>query len=150
MLLSFELFPDPAMLTPSFFTSDMSLDENKQQPDHIQYPDDIAADIIVVRDGLMYVYTGSPRIVVPRIGWRSTGDGSKQTPVFSIPPRQRHTSLFLPQSIHRCAGRRVRPYDDKEYKWLRAFLKVVRWMEINLDVSAESSVSLAAIVSIPT
>ena len=148
MLLSFELFLGPAMLTR--YSSDMSLNENKQQSDYSQYPDDIAADIKVVQDGLMYVYTGSPRIVVPRIEWRSTGgNGSERTPVFSIPPKQHRTSLSLPQSIHRCAGRRVRPYDDREYKWLRAFLKVVRWMEIHLDVAADSSVNLSESVSIP-
>jgi hypothetical protein len=91
------------------------------------YPEDITATINVVMDGLMYVYTGSPLLVVPRIQWSST---SGEKPVFFI-NKEPH-SVELPGEIHRCLARKIMPHDDREYKWLNAFLKVVTWMEKNL------------------
>jgi hypothetical protein len=35
----------------------------------------------------------------------------------------------LPKALHRCENSRIAPYDDREYDWLEAFLKVVTWME---------------------
>ena len=35
----------------------------------------------------------------------------------------------LPKQIHRCTAAHIMPYDEREYEWLHAFLKVVTWME---------------------
>jgi hypothetical protein len=111
----------------------MSLNENEPY----QYPKEIATSIKVVQDGLMYVYTGSPLLVVPRIRWESTVaeafEGKR--PVFFI-----HTgghAYDLPNNVHRCVGGRVKPHDEREYEWLKAFLKVVTWMEENLDIPTD-------------
>ena len=103
-----------------------------------QYPEDIALSIKVVMDGLMYVYTHS-RLVVPRIRWRKSRDpntgelSTEEMPLFCN-DNGRH-SPHLPANIHRCVAKRVIPYDEREYKWLKAFLKVVTWMEDNFGSS---------------
>jgi len=83
----------------------MSLNETKEVPARFHYPDDIATDIKVVKDGLMYVYTGSPLLIVPRIEWEPTGGTflAVQKPVFSICTRSHPEDL--PNSVHRCAGK---------------------------------------------
>ncbi|ERF73744.1 hypothetical protein EPUS_00998 [Endocarpon pusillum Z07020] len=99
-----------------------------------RYPEDIATSIEVVMDGLMYVYTGSPLLVVPRIQWSPTsacGSSLGETkPRFFI--NQEPHSDCLPGNLHRCPLRKIMPYDEREYEWLEAFLKVVSWMEKKL------------------
>ncbi|RDL40059.1 uncharacterized protein BP5553_00038 [Venustampulla echinocandica] len=112
-------------------------DGDKAQP--FQYPEDISANLEVVMNGLMYVYTGSPLLVVPRIQWPENealeSSGRNQSPVFLIDAGCH--SQNIPVGIHRCVARRFKPYDDREYDWLKAFLKVVTWMEENLGISGE-------------
>ncbi|KAF7508941.1 hypothetical protein GJ744_008497 [Endocarpon pusillum] len=99
-----------------------------------RYPEDIATSIEVVMDGLMYVYTGSPLLVVPRIQWSPTsacGSSSGEwKPRFFI-NKEPHSNC-LPGNLHRCPVRKIMPYDEREYEWLEAFLKVVSWMEKKL------------------
>jgi len=112
----------------------LTLNENAS---YYEYPEDIAALLKVVQDGLTYVYTGSPLLIVPRIRWESTTMGGikGQKPVFFI-----HTeghAYDLPNNVHRCVTGRVMPHDNREYEWLNAFLKVVTWMDENLDIPTE-------------
>lgn len=92
-----------------------------------QYPEEIASSISVVMNGLVNIYTGSPLLIVPRIDW--TSDPKK--PVFFVDTEPH--PYAVPKHIHRCLAARVLPYDPREYEWLKAFLKVVTWMEENFS-----------------
>ena len=41
--------------------------------------------------------------------------------------------LINTEHLHRCRAGKVMCYDEREYEWLKAFLKVVMWMEENLE-----------------
>jgi hypothetical protein len=110
----------------------MFIDEGTKKPEEdrkpFQYPENIAADIEIVLDGLMYVYTQYP-LMVPRVQLPSAESVDKE-PVFCVQTK-RH-SLYLAPHLHRCLARKVMLHDEREYEWLKAFLAVVDWMEKNL------------------
>jgi hypothetical protein len=106
------------------------IDEGKatKKPAPFQYPENIAADIERVLDGLMYVYTQHP-LMVPRVQLPSA-ESADDEPVFCVQTRPH--SLYLAPNLHRCLARKVMLHDEREYEWLKAFLAVVDWMEKNL------------------
>lgn len=97
------------------------------------YPDEIAAALSIVMEGLANVYTSSPLLIVPRIDWNppTSESSDSPTPIFLVDTKPHPPDL--PSDIHRCPVRKVMAYDEREYEWLRAFLKVVTWMEDNLS-----------------
>jgi hypothetical protein len=99
------------------------------------YPEDIATSIKVVMAGLMYIYTSSGLLTIPRINWSPLPESYNAygKPIFSI-KKGKHSSPELPWNVHRCPVRKILPYDEREYEWLEAFLKVVSWMKKNLWV----------------
>ena len=118
-------------LTEAMGTSSLP-DRNigEAQTEKYRYPDDITANITLVVDGLFYVYTGS-QLIVPRIQFLAAmkpySVNNVKNPRFFIESKPH--SAHLPENIHRCLVRKRKPYDEREYEWLEAFLKVVTWME---------------------
>jgi hypothetical protein len=110
----------------------MFIDEGTKKPEEdckpFQYPENIAANIEIVLDGLMYVYTQYP-LMVPRVQLPSA-ESVNEEPVFCVQTKPH--SLYLAPHLHRCLARKVMLYDEREYEWLKAFLAVVDWMEKNL------------------
>jgi hypothetical protein len=103
-----------------------------------EYPESIQCDLKLVMDGLMYLYTGDAELVVPRIQWpEKSKELHEPKPTFFI-NKEPHR-MDLPERCHRCIAR-YKPYDDREYEWLRAFLKVVSWMEEHLDIPEDIKV----------
>jgi hypothetical protein len=103
-----------------------------------EYPESIQRDLKLVMDGLMYLYTGDAEFVVPRIQWpEKSKEQHDPKPTFFI-NKEPHR-MDLPEKCHRCVAR-YKPYDDREYEWLRAFLKVVSWMEEHLDIPEDIKV----------
>ena len=100
------------------------------------YPEDIFKGIEVVMDGLMYLYTGSPLLMVPRIDWSPARGpyNPEGMPVFYINRKGHEPGLAA--SSHRCPVFKRKPHNEREYQWLEAFLKVVTWMEENLGEHA--------------
>ena len=115
------------------------IDEGTKKPeeDHepFQYPENIATNIEIVLDGLMYVYTQYP-LMVPRVQLPSAESVNKE-PVFCVQTKPH--SLYLSPHLHRCLARKVMLHDEREYEWLKAFLAAVDWMEKNLAESKERS-----------
>ncbi|KAF4632656.1 hypothetical protein G7Y89_g5478 [Cudoniella acicularis] len=113
----------------------MSLDGKEKLLKTYKYPEEIAAKLKVVMDGLMYVYTRSPLLVIPRIRWptkEEVGVPLYKKPFFFVDttPHDRDGS----DEAHQCFGRRIRPHDEREYEWLEGFLEVLAWMEENPDL----------------
>ena len=110
----------------------MFIDEGTEKPEEdynpFQYPENIATNIEIVLDGLMYVYTQYP-LMVPRVQLPSAESVNKE-PVFCVQTKPH--SLYLSPHLHRCLARKVMLHDEREYEWLKAFLAVVDWMEKNL------------------
>ncbi|THV50663.1 hypothetical protein BGAL_0141g00130 [Botrytis galanthina] len=99
--------------------------------DHIdfKYPEKIAASLRVVLKGLMYIYT-EPPLTIPRIQWESLGDedSSEKWPRFFVDKGiYEHLHFQYP-----CANKKIKPYDEREYEWLAAFVEVVTWIELNI------------------
>jgi len=103
--------------------------KDDQRRKGFHYPEDIATSINVVMDGLMYIYTSSRLKTIPRINWSPFPESYNAygKPIFSI-KKGKH-SPELQWNIHRCPVRKILPYDEREYEWLNAFLKVVTWMK---------------------
>jgi hypothetical protein len=118
----------------------ISLDDGTKKPgedfEPFQYPEDVAANIKVVLDGLMYVYTCYRYSLVARRILLTISENTE--PMFWVETKEHPKDL--PQHLHRCLARKVMPHDDREYEWLRAFLAAVSWMEENLGESNENEV----------
>jgi len=96
--------------------------------------------------GMSYLYTDMYNAhLVPRIHWiRADGtsvsqaellfDSEKVTYSFFVQKRPHHPPDLAP-GTHRCVCHRVKCHDDREYEWLRAFLKVVTWIEEHTTLS---------------
>jgi hypothetical protein len=110
----------------------------QMQGENYRYPPDTADNIRIAMDGLFYVYTGSTLLIVPRIHWPAAMepdfDNYVQNPRFFIDPKPHPANL--PAEFHRCPVRECKPHDDREYKWLEAFLKAVSWMQKEFGSSA--------------
>ncbi|KAH8770322.1 hypothetical protein BGZ57DRAFT_441715 [Hyaloscypha finlandica] len=106
--------------------------------ENYRYPPDTADNIRIAMDGLFYVYTGSTLLIVPRIHWPAAMepdfDNYVQNPRFFIDPKPHPATL--PAEFHRCPVRECKPHDDREYKWLEAFLKALSWMQKEFGSSA--------------
>ncbi|KAF7942185.1 hypothetical protein BELL_0008g00160 [Botrytis elliptica] len=101
----------------------------ERDPNDFKYPEEIAASLRVVLKGLMYIYT-EPPLTIPRIQWESLRDenSSEKWPRFFVDKgRHEHPHFQYP-----CANPKIKPYDDREYEWLAAFVEVVTWIELNI------------------
>lgn len=144
--VSSSLHPTPSVSkSPSIATPEQfgSVAPESLAPMKFEYPVDIAIAIAIVMKGLVNVYTGSELLLVPRIDWSPTSSSSDPPrPVFLFDTKPH--SPKLPQHLHRCRGRKVMAYDEREYEWLRVFLKVVTWMEDNLSGKEEQDLVINA------
>ncbi|KAF7888237.1 uncharacterized protein EAF02_002778 [Botrytis sinoallii] len=101
----------------------------ERDPNDFKYSEEIAASLRVVLKGLMYIYT-EPPLTIPRIQWESLRDenSSEKWPRFFVDKgRHEHPHFQYP-----CANPKIKPYDDREYEWLAAFVEVVTWIELNI------------------
>ncbi|ESZ98100.1 hypothetical protein SBOR_1479 [Sclerotinia borealis F-4128] len=107
---------------------------DKENPSRFQYPEEIADELRTVLKGLMYVYTEPPSLV-PRIQWAPAGNvsSSEKWPKFSV-DRERHPNILSPIK-HQCVNKHIKPHDEREYGWLEAFVKAIRWIESNIGVA---------------
>lgn len=123
--------------------SKLSINGDDKSREEIAYPEDIAKNLDVVMRGLMYVYTESPLLIIPRIVWpkeEELGVPLFKKPVFAVDTTAQDRSPYT-EPMHHCIGQRIRPHVEKEYDWLKAFLKVVAWMEQNLDFKGNRYIS---------
>lgn len=99
------------------------------------YPSSVVTDIKIVLEGLMNIFTGDPKLIVPRIDWK------QDPPVFDMNLGPHQYISDVPGKIHRCFARRYLCHDEREFEWLRAFLRVVTWMEDNMKKDEKNAVS---------
>ncbi|TGO10286.1 hypothetical protein BTUL_0139g00120 [Botrytis tulipae] len=102
---------------------------SERDPIDFKYPENIAASLRVVFKGLMYIYT-EPPLTIPRFQWESLRDenSSEKWPRFFVDKgRSEHRNFQYP-----CADKKIKPYDEREYEWLAAFVEVVTWIELNI------------------
>ncbi|CZR60137.1 uncharacterized protein PAC_10033 [Phialocephala subalpina] len=95
----------------------------KCPPETFKYPKDIAANLESVLASLTNVDT-RPTGIVNRIDW-----GPKK-PVFLV---KKHSE----PGLHLCPLKSLSSNDPRELEWLAAFLKVVTWMEGNVEAKSE-------------
>jgi hypothetical protein len=94
------------------------------------YPQSIMNDLGIAVKGLRYVYNRDPDVNIPRIQWTSLEHVRRSNPTFAAG----HSHHLVNSSpCPRCVAMYA-AYDEREYEWLKAFLKVVWWMEHNLDI----------------
>ncbi|EPE28132.1 hypothetical protein GLAREA_04923 [Glarea lozoyensis ATCC 20868] len=122
-----EKYPPSAKQLEADFDK-LSLDNGADTP--CVYPQSIMDDLEIAVKGLRYVYNRDPDIRIPRIQWNSFEHARRSNPTFAVGHSHHLTnSSPCPWCVAMHAA-----YDDREYEWLRAFLKVVWWMEQNLDI----------------
>ncbi|KAH8657559.1 hypothetical protein BGZ60DRAFT_416178 [Tricladium varicosporioides] len=123
--------------------SKLSINGDNKSREEIAYPEDIAKNLDVVMRGLMYIYTESPLLIIPRIVWpkeEEMGVPLFKKPVFAVDTTAQDRNPCT-EPIHHCIGKRIRPHIEKEYDWLKAFLKVVAWMEQNPNFKGNKYIS---------
>lgn len=111
-----------------------------------KYPDEIDADIKIVMSGMNHIYTDSGNPILPRIQINEEDGTERKRPTFLIhrePHHERVPGKFILDTCraqladevleihHRCSAHKVKCHDEREYEWLKAFLKVVIWIEEN-------------------